>query len=89
MGLSAMPREPRCDRNGLNARKGDEAVPVDDGTARSPDAADAHSCRNPKGRRIFRPMPALLGLDGPSLGPSSPSRLGLSQNLRRRGHGAF
>ena len=60
-----MPREPRCDKNGLNARKGDEAVPGD-GTARSPEVADAHSCRNPKGRGIFCRMPALLGLDDPS-----------------------
>ena len=61
-----MPREPRCDKDGLNATKGDDAVPGD-GTARSPEAAVAHSCRNPKGRGILCRMPALLGLDDRSL----------------------
>jgi len=46
----------------MDARKGDDAVPRL-GTARSPDAAGADSCRIPKGRAIFGHIPALLGLD--------------------------
>ena len=46
----------------MDARKGDESVPKE-GTSRSPDAAGADSCRNPKGRAAFRRIPALLELD--------------------------
>ena len=49
---SKMPREPRCVRNRVDARKGDEDVQKE-GTSRSPDAAGADSCRNPKGRAVL------------------------------------
>ena len=57
-----MPRAPRCDKKGLNARKGDEAYLQDD-IPRSPDEADAPSCRDPQGQAIFRRMASSLGLD--------------------------
>ena len=66
------PREPRCDGKGLNARKDDEAYQQGD-ILRSPDEADAPSCRNPKGQAIFRPMASSLGLDASSGGCVSPS----------------
>ena len=61
-----MPREPRCARNRMDARKGDEGLPKE-GKSRSPDTADAASRRNPQGRGIFRLIPALLGLDASGL----------------------
>jgi len=64
--------------------QGRPTTPYLGGMARRPDAADACFRRNPKGRTVFCPMPALLGLDDPS-GSSSPSRLGLGQNPTRRG----
>ena len=53
-----MPREPRCVRNRMDTRKGEEGVPKE-GTSRSPDAADADSRRNPKGRAVFRRIPGV------------------------------
>ena len=59
-----MPREPRCGQHRSDARKADEAIPRavwPGGLTRQMGGFR----RNPKGRRIFCRMPALLGLDDP------------------------